>query len=163
MIRSGLLRSLAVIAVSSLLGACAPQVSVNVMMMGPRFEAKPESCEILFTRADTTTINLTHHIIAQIRVSGIDPKGGMLSDEFTPEVRGVLGPAACRLGADTVVPAMSFGTMGGYGAYSSIGFYILKKRTTPLVIPPGMMPPGMMPPGTQPPAPPTPKPSSTSI
>jgi hypothetical protein len=148
------------LAVIPLLG-CAPakpQLNLSVMMMGPRFDPKPETCEIAFAQTDITTINLTHHIIGQIHVSGVDPKGGMLSGEFTPGLRAVLQPAACQLGADSVAAAPSMGSIGRYGAFSHVGFYILRKRTTPIVPPPGMAPPGMTPP---PPPPDKPQPSAS--
>jgi hypothetical protein len=150
--RSSTILALGLVVASPVACAPPPQADVSVMMMGPRFDPKPDNCAIEFTRADITTVNLTHHIIAQIRVTGVDPRGGMLSDEITPKVRAVLQPAACKLGADTVAAAPTMGAMGAYGAFSSVGFYILKKRTTPLAIPPGMVPPGMTPPAPPPPA-----------
>ncbi len=130
--------------------ACGPSVDVAVMAMGPKFPPRPANCEIAFVVEDPTTVNLSYHIVATIMVNGFDQGGRTLSNEITPELRNVLRPAACEMGADTVSPGMSFAAMQMGGTASNVTFYILKKRDQPLQVPPGMMPPGMTPPAQQP-------------
>ncbi|NUP04514.1 MAG: hypothetical protein HOW73_00445 [Polyangiaceae bacterium] len=130
--------------------------------MGPSFPEKPENCAIEFKREDPTTVNINYHIIAQIQVSGVNKEGHVLSDELTPELQAAIGPAACKLGADTVSPSPSFAAMAGGGTWSSVGFFILRKRDQPLQMPmmPGMTPPPA--PSSEPPAKPTEPPAEGS-
>jgi hypothetical protein len=121
--------------------------NVSVMMMGQRFPPKPENCEIKVGNVDATTMNLTHHILAQLMVHVVDQKGRMLSGEISPELHAVLQPAACKLGGETVV-AKTMGSMGGYGAASVVVFYVLRKRDAPITMP--SSPPGMAPPSAPP-------------
>jgi hypothetical protein len=145
--------SAAAVAVAA--AGCSPTSgSVSVMMMGQQFPEKPPTCDIKFINVDTTMVNMSHHIIAQVRVSAVDAEGRMLDGAMTPSLQAVLRPIACRLGADSVAQAPSFGAMGRYGASSSVGFYILRQRETPLTLPPGFpMPPGVAPPAAAPPPP----------
>lgn len=159
-LQAALASCLAVVGLCGCAGESLPAgvtaANVSVMMMGQRFPPKPENCEIAVGNVDTTTMNLTHQILAQLVVHVVDRKGRMLSEQVSPELYAVLQPAACKVGGEMVV-AKTMGSMGGYGAASVVIFYVLRKRDAPLMMPPGMMPPAAAPP---PPAPVKPPPSA---
>jgi len=96
----------ALVAANVLVGGCGgSSLDVIVMQLGPSFPARPETCQIDFRQEDATTLNVNYHLIAQIQVAGVDSEGRVLSDEISPEIRDVLRPAACKIGADSVVAA----------------------------------------------------------